>query len=203
MTKTTLDNATALASIKVDASRLTWFASYLKNWPFKWAGEKPSDAMLMVPVLLGKRPGVEAAHVAMCLRDGGCTVQQFQTAFSCGPANNYRSGLVKSGWFGCTVEGKPYAFKLNVTAKGMQRLERAMSEAAAAAAVTEPEQPRKATQKAKGKRISRKANVQPAAQTPTSEAPGVTEGHVADTAPVEPATVEPAAIEALAAHFNG
>ena len=104
-----------LDTLKVDGKAIAWFASVLKNWPTKWAGAKPSDAMLYVPVVLGKRPGVEALHLAMCLRPEGCTVQQFQTAASCGPANNYRRSMVKTGWFTCTVEGKPYAFKLALT----------------------------------------------------------------------------------------
>ena len=176
-----------LDNVKADAKALTWYASLLKNWPARWAGSKPSNAMLMVPHLLGKRPGVEALHIAMCLRPEGCTVQQFQTAGSCGPANNYRRSLVKTGWFTMTVEGKPYAFKLAISKKGEARLDKCAAAYAEAQTVTA------VAPKAKAKRISHKANVTKAPVTPVSEAPAVTEA---------PATVEAPQLEALAAHFN-
>jgi hypothetical protein len=121
MTKTQIDTAAALGNVKINSAALAWFKPYLSGW-LKGAGSKPTDAMLTVPLVLGKRAGVEALHIAMCLRPEGCTVQQFCLAGSCGPANNYRRALVKSGWFGCTVEGKPYAFKLAFTVKGEAKL---------------------------------------------------------------------------------
>ena len=182
-----IDNTAALNAVSVVAGKLTWFASYLKNW-HKQAGEKPTDAMLRVPVLLGKRPGVEALHIAMCLRNEGCTVAQFCLAGSCGPANNYRRSLVSEGLFNCVVEGKPYAFKLGVTSKGVTALkkgaERLTAEASTAA---EP----KATKKAKGSNAKRKAKGaatvvpqgEPAqAETPISEAPMPSEGQQGEQA---------------------
>lgn len=189
MSKTTIDTPSVLAGLKVNAAAIAWYATILKHW-HKQAGGKPTDAMLYVPVLMGKRPGVEALHIAMSLRAEGCTVQQFCLAGSCGPANNYRRALVKAGWLTCTVEGKPYAFKLGLTAKGADKLVKAQAAAAAAATLTTVDpKPSK-----KGK-VSRKANkakhkptdavadvtepVNAPAETPTSEPATVTEGQAA------------------------
>ena len=155
-----------LAKVNPVAGALTWFDTILKHW-HREAGAKPTTAMLMVPVLLGKRPGVEALHIAMTLRAEGCTVQQFCLAGSCGPANNYRRALVKSGWFACTVTGKPYAFTLGFTAKGEAKVMAAQT-ALAAVGVDTPAKPAK---KAKHKAKAKKAAAVAAVETPTSEAP--------------------------------
>lgn len=168
------NNTAALASIKVIAASLTWFAGHLKGW-HKQAGSKPTDAMLMVPVLLGKRPGVEALHVAMCLRDEGCTVAQFCLAGSCGQANNYRRQLVGEGLFSTTVEGKPYAFKLTLTDKGVKALAKGALAIEAAASTAKVEKPAKKAVKAKGKRKAKGVTfIDPAVST-TSEPAPVTE----------------------------
>lgn len=204
---TTVDyTAATLAKISANDTALAWFKPYLKKWPRNFAGEAPTNAMLMVALLLGKRPGVEAGHLAMTLRPEGCTVQQFCTAFSCGPANNYRRAMVKSGWFACTVQGKPYAFKLTITAKGAARIERAVNEAAALAtagtvdATAKPAKgkARKAAKKGKGKPAAVPVTEQPAPQAPTNEPAPVT-GEPAGE--VQPVTAE--ALNNLASHFNG
>jgi hypothetical protein len=176
-----------LARINAVPSMLTWFDTILKHW-HREAGSKPTAQMLMVALLLGKRPGVEALHVAMTLRAEGCTVQQFCLAGSCGPANNMRRDLVKSGWFSSTVEGKPYAYKLSVTAKGEAKLAKAQAQLEAAATVAEADKPakgkaKKAKRKAKAKvtegntvTVDSGANSEPApAETPISDAPSATE----------------------------
>lgn len=101
---------------------LSWFNPILDKWLVEHSGPKPTAAMLEVPLLLGKRPGVEALHIAMCLRKAGCTVREFQVAGSCGAANNYRIRLVKAGLMDVTVDGKPYAYKLTVTDKGKKAI---------------------------------------------------------------------------------
>ena len=178
------------ATVIVKPPLLTWFADVLKHW-HRQAGSKPTDAMLMVPVLLGLRPGVQALHIAMCLRPEGCTVQQFCLAGSCGPANNMRRDLVKSGWFSSTVEGKPYAYKLSVTAKGEAKLAKAQAWLEAAATVADTP---KAAKKAKAKKaptegntvmVDSEANGEPApAETPISDAPSATEGQTVEAQPV-------------------
>jgi hypothetical protein len=212
MTKQVIDTVTVLNGIKAVPAMLAWFQPYLKNW-HKQMGSKPTDAMLMVPLLWGKRPGVEALHIAMAYRAEGCTVAQFCLAGSCGPANNYRRALVKAGWATCTVEGKPYAFKLGFTAKGAERLGKAEAAIAEAVTVTVPA---KAISKPKGKVKAKKAIKQPKAETPISEAPSVNEGQQLTVAENEqPLTevelggvdaehdeVSQADLSALAAHFN-
>jgi hypothetical protein len=172
---TTLSNATVLAGIKVVTDKLAWFQSVLKHWP-KGAGDRPTDAMLMVPLLIdGKRPGVEALHIAMCLRDGGCTVQQFMLAGSCGPANNYRRALVKTGWFKLTVAGKPYAYTMTITEKGAAKLAKAQAAAEAEAGETaKAPAKRKATKakrKAKGTVTVPAVTQAPQGETPTGDHP--------------------------------
>lgn len=164
--------ADVLAKIVPVASMLTWFDTYLRTW-HREAGSKPTNAMLMVALLLGKRPGVEALHIAMTLRPEGCTVQQFCLAGSCGPANNYRRALVKSGWFSCTVTGKPYAFTLGFTAKGEAKVMTAQTALAAAG-----EQPAKPAKKAKRKAKAKKAATVAAVETATSDVASPAEGHV-------------------------
>ena len=200
MSKSVITNNEALAKVTVNQAAVAWFKPWLDKWPTQWAGPKPTLAMFMVAGLIdGKRPGVEAGHIAMCLRDGGCTVQQFTTAFSCGPANNYRRALVGSGFLSCTVEGKPYAFKLTFTAKGMARLEKGI--AAAALAATAGDMPAKPAKKAAGKRKAKKAADTAPAQTPTSEQPSAPEGQTAETAGDVP--VSAGTLADLAAHFQG
>lgn len=173
-----------LAKVNPVAGALTWFDTILKHW-HREAGAKPTAAMLMVPVLLGKRPGVEALHIAMTLRAEGCTVQQFCLAGSCGPANNYRRALVKSGWFSCTVTGKPYAFTLGFTAKGEAKVLAAQA-ALAAAGVDTPAKPAK---KAKRKAKAAKATPVAVAETPTSDAASGNAGQISDQSTVMPADV--------------
>jgi hypothetical protein len=181
-----IDNTAALNAVSVVAGKLTWFASYLKNW-HKQAGEKPTDAMLMVPVLLGKRPGVEALHIAMCLRNEGCTVAQFCLAGSCGPANNYRRTLVSEGLFNCVVEGKPYAFKLGVTSKGVTALKKGAERLTAEASTAAEPKAKKAKggnakRKAKGAAVAVPVADPVAAETPTSEVPMPSEGQQGEQA---------------------
>ena len=190
---TIIDTSAVLADLKVSSSALTFYRDTLKGW-HKQAGSKPTEAMLYVPHLLGKRPGVEALHIAMTLRAEGCTVAQFCLAGSCGPANNYRRALVKSGWFTSTVEGKPYAFKLALTAKGADRLAKAQAQLDAAATVQAVAPVKaKASKKAKAKKA--KPVTVTAAQNAVTEAAPVTELKVTEQ-------VTEQAISDLAAHFN-
>jgi hypothetical protein len=182
---------TKLVDIKVERDAIAWYGSILKGW-LKQAGSKPTDAMLMVPVLFGKRPGAEALHLAMCLRPEGCTVTQFVLAGSCGPANNYRRAMVKTGWFSCVVEGKPYAFKLSLTAKGEAKLAKLIEARAVEAPITDATKPAKG----KVKKVSRKRNAAKVIEAPAD---------LPVEAPVDVPAAEPVAPEALAdlaAHFN-
>lgn len=189
MTKTLLDTAAVLNNVKINAGALAWFKPYLSSW-LKGAGSKPTDAMLTVPLVLGKRAGVEALHIAMCLRPEGCTVQQFCLAGSCGPANNYRRALVNSGWFSVTVEGKPYAFKMTFTVKGEAKLAAMQAkldteaQAADVAPVKKGNGGNAKRKAAKAVTVTEATPVAPATDTATSEAATGNEGH---TSPDQPA----------------
>lgn len=110
---------------------VTWFAAILAAWQVKLMGAKPTAEQLSVPLYWGYRAGSEALHLAMCLRPEGCTVQQFCTAGSCGPANNKRRDVVSHRKLATvTVSGTPYAYKLVMTAKGRDALKAGIVKAA-------------------------------------------------------------------------
>lgn len=122
-----------------------WFNDILAKWLPAECGPKPTHEMLAVPLALGKRPGVEALHIAMTLRPAGCTVRQFQVAGSCGPANNYRRALVADGLLTVQVQGKPYAFVATLTAKGKLAVAAGEKAAIATKVTAEAPKPVKAT----------------------------------------------------------
>ena len=124
--------------MKLLTGNLVWFNDVFARWLPEQSGPLPTQAQLMIPINLGKRPGVEALYIAMCLRMKGCTVRQFQIAGDCGPANNYRGRLVKTGLMTVTVEGKPYAHKLTLTTKGQAALDKAKAASKKDAKVTKP-----------------------------------------------------------------
>lgn len=103
-----------------------WFADILAKWP-QGCGPKPTHEQLSTVLLLGKRPGVEALHVAMCLRPQGCTVHEYTYAAATGtgkhvgPANNYRRRLQHElGYLNIVETGRPLRFTATLTAKGKQ-----------------------------------------------------------------------------------
>lgn len=118
-------------AVQAAANDITWFDGPLATWAVATMGAKPTPAMFKAALVLGKpgvgkRPGHEALHIAMCLRREGCTVRQFCTAGSCGPANNWRRALRRD--YGLVSEAKtgtPYAFHLMLTAKGRDLLKAA------------------------------------------------------------------------------
>lgn len=136
------DTMTNLTQTGLKVISTAWFNDILAKWLVNECGPKPTHEQLAVPLALGKRPGVEALHIAMTLRPAGCTVRQFQVAGSCGPANNYRRALVADGLLTVQVQGKPYAFVAALTAKG--KLAVAAGEKAAIAAKVTAEAPAKA-----------------------------------------------------------
>lgn len=129
--KVTTSKAKAKAPVATTAAPgIEWFDGPLSTWQVATMGAKPTAAMFKAALVLGgpkgKRPGVEALQVAMCLRREGCTVRQFCTAGSCGPANNWRRSLWRD--HKVVTEGKqgnPYAFTLRLTAKGRDMLKAA------------------------------------------------------------------------------
>lgn len=148
---------------------LTWYATILKGWQPKLMGAKPTAEMFHKVHMLGFRPGVEALHLAMCLREGGCTVQQFCIAGSCGPANNKRRLVTQRGHAKVTVSGTPYAYQLTLTDKGLKVIAANEVKAAdqpAPAPKASTKAKAKAASKPKGARKARPATVKaPAPQT--------------------------------------
>lgn len=209
-TDTTAHKATTVAP-KADKAALApkhpnavWFADLLTNWQPATMGTKPTIAQLSVPLWWGYRAGVEALHLAMCLRPEGCTVAQFCIAGSCGPANNKRTDVVKHRKLATvTVEGKPYAFKLVLTAAGRTAIENAVKKAAdGEAAPKKVVKADKAATVAAGKVKAVKATpVAPKAKKATSKArKGAVTVPVTDLTPTaEPVTVTVTAPEQHAA----
>lgn len=143
---------------------MTWYKALLASWQPKLCGPKPTAANFTTVHGWGFRPGVEALHLAMCLRPTGCTVRQFCIAGSCGPANNKRRLVVQRGWAKVSTEGKPYAFTLTVTPKGDAVIKANTAKAAAGEGVTATVARGAAAgakAKAKGAKAEAKANGKP------------------------------------------
>lgn len=186
MTATNIETtATNLAAIAERAARMAtpkhanvgWYAELLAQWQPKLMGAKPTAEQLSVPLYWGYRAGLEALHISMCLRTEGCTVQQFCTAGSCGPANNKRRDVTSHRKLATvTVDGKPYAYKLVMTPKGRDALKAGIAKASEPA--PEPKAKKataaKATTKAKGAVKAKPATKRPSkakntpAATPTA-----------------------------------
>lgn len=166
-------------------NQLNWYGEIFKAWQPKLMGKRPDNEHFATVHGWGYRPGVEALHLAMCLRPEGCTVAQFCMAGSCGPANNKRRQVINNGWARVTVSGKPYAFRLTITDKGLAVVKRNAQLAAdkAAAATAKPVKKAKAVKaagKPKGKGKPAKATPQAGkpetAPTVTAEAPQAPQG---------------------------
>lgn len=154
--------ATDVASKTPKHPNLTWYAAILAGWQVKLMGAKPTADQLSTPLYWGYRAGSEALHLAMCLRPEGCTVQQFCTAGSCGPANNKRRDVVSHRKLATvTVSGTPYAYKLVMTAKGRDALKAGIAKVAAGEveAKVKAKAPAKAAKAAKGKVNAKGRNV--------------------------------------------
>ena len=164
----------------------THYSALLAKWQREW-GSKPTHEHFNT-IAAFKKPGVEALHLAMCLRPEGCTVPQFTAAGSvlkggkCGPANNTRhalAGIVKGvdtglGMFKQTIMPgtRPYAFKLELTKAGKQAVVAAGKAAEAvnkAQATPTKGKPEKATSKPRKAAVTVPAVTAPV--TPTVEAP--------------------------------
>lgn len=161
-----------------NVSAATYYANFFKGWRAD-RGSKPTDDMLATVHNLGARPGKQALFIAMCLRPEGCT--QAQMIMACGaPQLNKMRGYVTDGLLkrlpAPSTEGNGHTvYKLELTAKGNQRVERTLKAAAKAAEAGNAEPADKATAKPKRTSKPRKAK--------------------ADTAPkaADAATGEPAA----------
>src|ERR1700682_3488249 len=91
---TEMTNAQVLRTVTTN-HMIDGFKFATKAWPVKYAGPVPSNEMLMVALLFGKRrrPGPEAGFVAMQLRPEGASVAELSAAFNSGPAHNHSREL--------------------------------------------------------------------------------------------------------------
>jgi hypothetical protein len=150
----------------------TYYSKLLANWSKAW-GSKPTAEMFNTVHAVGKKPGVEALHLAMCLRPEGCTVPQFTAAGAvlkgskCGPANNTRKAHVAAGLFTQTIMPgtRPYAFALALTSKGKAMVKAAWAAAQAADKAAVADKP-KAAKKPTSKPRKPKATVTVPATVP-------------------------------------
>jgi hypothetical protein len=165
-----------------------WYGSVFKSWQVKQLGPKPTAEMLASIHGLGARPGKQALASAMALRDCGVTAGQIVIACGAPQLNKMRGfitdALLKRLPVSPSAEGHT-VYKLELTAKGKQRVERTEKAAAAKAADGEvkadgakPAKAKKAAGKGAGK-AKGTAKAKPeadtaAAETPASEAANVT-----------------------------
>lgn len=190
MTNTDNTASTDTASKTPKHPNLTWYAAILAGWQVKLMGAKPTAEQLSTPLYWGYRAGSEALHLAMCLRPEGCTVQQFCTAGSCGPANNKRRDVVSHRKLATvTVSGTPYAYKLVMTAKGRDALKAGIAKVAAgeveAKVKVKAKAPVKAAKPAKGKVNAKGRNV----KAPKAKPAPVAKPEAAEAVHVTPAPV--------------
>lgn len=177
---------------------LNWYANYFKNWQVKTLGPKPTAEMFEAVHGLGLRPGKQALANAMALRAEGVT--NAQIIMACGnPQLNRMRGLiadklVKRVPTPQTNEGHT-VYRLELTAKGNDRIARASKVAAQAeadgkGAADKPAKPAKRPSKAKGAAKAKGKADTAKPETLTSEADKPVEGIPEVTATVEPVTAD-------------
>ena len=138
---------------KHDATQ--WYATTFKAWP-KQVGPKPTAEALDTIHKLGARPGKQALANALMLRECGVTGGQIVMACGAPQLNKMRDfvakGLAKRVPISNSVEGHT-VYKLELTAKGLKRIE-TVKALAVKAAEGEPAKPAKAKRKAKATKVT-------------------------------------------------
>lgn len=162
------------------SNQANWYATVFKSWQVKQLGPKPTADMLASIHNLGARPGKQALASAMALRDCGVTAGQIVIACGAPQLNKMRGfitdALLKRLPVPPSSEGHT-VYRLELTAKGKQRVERTAKAAADKAAQGEtgdkPAKPAKAKRKAAGKAKGAAKVTEPvntaAVETPASE----------------------------------
>lgn len=110
-----------------------WYGTVFKSWNTKALGPKPTAEMLASIHGLQARPGKQALACAMALRDCGVTAGQIVIACGAPQLNKMRGfitdALLKRLATPPSSEGHT-VYKLELTAKGKQRVERTAKAAA-------------------------------------------------------------------------
>lgn len=132
-----------------------WYSNVFKGWDAKRLGTKPTAEMLQSIHGLQARPGKQALACAMALRPEGVTAGQIVIACGAPQLNKMRGfitdALLKRQAVAPSSEGHT-VYKLELTAKGKQRIERTEKAAAAKAAEGAGETAPKGKGKAKTKK---------------------------------------------------
>lgn len=160
-----------------------WYGNVFKSWNTKALGPKPTADMLANIHGLQARPGKQALACAMALRDCGVTAGQIVIACGAPQLNKMRGFIADSLLKRLPVPPSPEGhtvYKLELTAKGKQRVERTAKQAAEKAAAGEAD----TADKPKGKKAATKAAGKPKGAAKKAKA--------AEAAPAETATSEPA-----------
>lgn len=155
----------------------THYADMFKSWQVGLLGAKPTAEMLQNIHRLGARPGKQALACAMACRDKGVTAGQIVIACGAPQLNKMRGfitdALLKRLPAPKTAEGHT-VYKLELTAKGKQRVERTAKAEAAAVAAGEAKADAKPVAKAKGKAKAKPVKAEALPVEATNEAASVT-----------------------------
>lgn len=125
-TKATATTTTASKGTLPGRDSAAFYDPFIAAWQADKCGPVVTPALIATVVALKQRPGIEMLHIAMCLRAGGCTVDEYRwagrnltTGMPCGPANNNRKAFIVAGLLNesITREGRSYRFKCTLTAK--------------------------------------------------------------------------------------
>lgn len=160
--------------------------SYFKTWQAKLVGPKPTAEMLHTVHMLNARPGKQALAIAMALRPEGVTGSEIVIVCSAPQLNKMR-GYVDDAILRRVLvpmrDGRHSVYKLELTAKGKQMVERTEKRLAALAAAGEKQaaekpvkakaEPVKKPRKAKAKQVT--VNDTPVTETATAEPTPVNE----------------------------
>ena len=147
------------------------YAPIFKTWQTKFLGPKPTAEQLDAIHGLKARPGKQALAIAMGLRD--CGVTNSQIVIACGaPQLNKMRGFISDALLKRLPAAKSpeghEVYKLEVTPKGLKRIEATKAQAAKLEAEGK-NVPARAPAKAKGKAKAKKAAKAKPVETPVSE----------------------------------
>lgn len=161
-----------------NANVTTHYAETFKSWAGNLLGPKPTAEMLLNIHRLGARPGKQALACAMALREKGVTAGQIVIACGAPQLNKMRGfitdALLKRLAAPKTTEGHT-VYKLELTAKGKQRVERTakaeQKATEAGEAVTDTAKPAKAKRTSKPRKPGKAVPVESGAATITVTSP--------------------------------
>jgi hypothetical protein len=154
------------SNIMSTINETNWYGTVFKSWPVKQLGPKPTADQLASIHNLGARPGKQALAIAMGLRDCGVTNSQIVIACGAPQLNKMRGYITDAFLKRLPVSPSPEGhtvYKLEVTPKGKQRIERTLKAAAKADEAGKADSDKPAAKPAKAKGTGkRKAKATPA-----------------------------------------